>query len=202
MEWKPTLQGTYGPNMNAFWWVVGEIYSTRVAWSNSTNGTEVRMNERTYEQKDENYIAQGINAGGLMSLRRTKSAIISWAGSNRFHFSDMHQGMSAMGPSKVNMKPFGHHIVCMWPIVFELQWMSEKEFYLLNDSDLDLKIWSLLKWVTKAKWAMSLENLFLPYANNKGADQPAHPHSLISAFVICCLESIISVVSMCKISSL
>ena len=23
----------------------------------------------------------------------------------------------------------------------------------------------------------------LPYANNKGADQPAHPHSLISAFV-------------------
>ena len=23
----------------------------------------------------------------------------------------------------------------------------------------------------------------MPYANNKGADQPAHPHSLISAFV-------------------
>ena len=28
-------------------------------------------------------------------------------------------------------------------------------------------------------------------ANNKGADQPAHPRSLISAFVICLLESII-----------
>ena len=28
MEWKPTLQGTYGPNMNVFWWVVGEIYPT------------------------------------------------------------------------------------------------------------------------------------------------------------------------------
>ena len=25
-------------------------------------------------------------------------------------------------------------------------------------------------------WAMSWENLFMPYANNKGADQPAHPH--------------------------
>ena len=24
----------------------------------------------------------------------------------------------------------------------------------------------------------------MPYANNKGADQPAHPHSLISAFVV------------------
>ena len=29
-------------------------------------------------------------------------------------------------------------------------------------------------------------------ANNTGADQPAHPHSLISAFVIRFLESIIS----------
>ena len=28
-------------------------------------------------------------------------------------------------------------------------------------------------------------------ANNKGADQPAHPHSLISAFVVCVLEGII-----------
>ena len=30
------------------------------------------------------------------------------------------------------------------------------------------------------------------YANNKGADQPVHPHSLISTFVIRFLESIIS----------
>ena len=28
MEWKLTFQGTYGPNMNAFWWVVGEICPT------------------------------------------------------------------------------------------------------------------------------------------------------------------------------
>ena len=31
----------------------------------------------------------------------------------------------------------------------------------------------------------------LPYANNKGADQPAHPRSLISAFVVRCLDNII-----------
>ena len=30
----------------------------------------------------------------------------------------------------------------------------------------------------------------MPYANNKGADQPAHPRSLISAFVVRCLVSI------------
>ena len=30
----------------------------------------------------------------------------------------------------------------------------------------------------------------LPYANNKGADQPAHPRSLIGAFVVRCLDII------------
>ena len=31
----------------------------------------------------------------------------------------------------------------------------------------------------------------MPYANNKGADQPAHPRSLISTFVVRCLDSMI-----------
>ena len=39
-------------------------------------------------------------------------------------------------------------------------------------------------------------------ANNKGADQPAHPHSLISAFVVRCLYSVMSLVSVTKISSI
>ena len=51
-------------------------------------------------------------------------------------------------------------------------------------------------------WATSWENLFLSYANNKSADQPAHPCSLISTFVIPCLDSIIPLVSISKISSL
>ena len=42
----------------------------------------------------------------------------------------------------------------------------------------------------------------MPYANNKGADQPAHPRSLISAFVVRCLDSVMSLVSVTKISSL
>ena len=33
----------------------------------------------------------------------------------------------------------------------------------------------------------------MPYANHKGADQPAHPRSLISIFVIRCLDSIMPV---------
>ena len=33
-------------------------------------------------------------------------------------------------------------------------------------------------------WASMRENLFSVFANNKSADQPAHPRSLISAFVI------------------
>ena len=42
----------------------------------------------------------------------------------------------------------------------------------------------------------------MPYVSNKGADQPAHPRSLISTFVVRCLDSIISLVSISKISSL
>ena len=40
------------------------------------------------------------------------------------------------------------------------------------------------------------------YANNKGADQPAHARSLISAFVVRCLDSVMSQVYVTKISSL
>ena len=42
----------------------------------------------------------------------------------------------------------------------------------------------------------------MSYANNKGADQPAHPLSLISAFVVSCLDSIISLDSIAEISRL
>ena len=42
----------------------------------------------------------------------------------------------------------------------------------------------------------------MSYADNKDADQPAHPRSLISAFVVRCLDSVMSLVSVTKISSL
>ena len=42
----------------------------------------------------------------------------------------------------------------------------------------------------------------MPYANKKGADQLAHPRSLISAFVVRCLDSIIPLVSISNFSSL
>ena len=42
----------------------------------------------------------------------------------------------------------------------------------------------------------------MSYANNKGADQLAHPRSLISAFVVRCLDSIISLDSIAEISRL
>ena len=47
------------------------------------------------------------------------------------------------------------------------------------------------------------EKMYLmSYANNKCADQPAHPRSLISAFIVRCLDSIISLDSIAKISRL
>ena len=46
------------------------------------------------------------------------------------------------------------------------------------------------------------KTVLMSYANNKGADQPAHPRSLISTFVVCCLDGVMSLVSVTKISSL
>ena len=40
----------------------------------------------------------------------------------------------------------------------------------------------------------------MTYANNKGADQPAHPHSLISTFIVRCLDSIICILGLSKVS--
>ena len=41
---------------------------------------------------------------------------------------------------------------------------------------------------------------FMLYANNKNVDKPAHPHSLISVFVIPCLDNIIPIFAISKIS--
>ena len=40
----------------------------------------------------------------------------------------------------------------------------------------------------------------MPYANNKGADQPAHPRSLISTFTVRCLDSMIYIFAISKVS--
>ena len=38
------------------------------------------------------------------------------------------------------------------------------------------------------------------YAINKGADQPAHPRSLISNFLVRCLDTVIALASITEIS--
>ena len=61
---------------------------------------------------------------------------------------------------------------------------------------------------TKVKFLLPLrifgpghaKTCLLPYAKNKGADQPAHPRSLTSAFVVRSLDSIISLDSIAEIS--
>ena len=42
---------------------------------------------------------------------------------------------------------------------------------------------------TEFIWVESPENLTKSHVNNKGADRPAQPHNLISAFIIIPLES-------------
>ena len=57
-------------------------------------------------------------------------------------------------------------------------------------------------WHEEVLWAMSWENLFMLYKKNKGVDQPVHPRSLISTFVVCCLCSIIPLLAIAEISRL
>ena len=49
--------------------------------------------------------------------------------------------------------------------------------------------------------ALTRENLFSGFANNTSSDQPAHPRSLISAFIIRFLESTISKLDTSEISN-
>ena len=48
----------------------------------------------------------------------------------------------------------------------------------------------------------AMRKCVMSYANNKGTDQLAHPCNLISAFVVRCLDSVMYLVSVTKISSL
>ena len=43
---------------------------------------------------------------------------------------------------------------------------------------------------------------FMPCANNKDADQPAHPRSLISIFIVRSLDSIMPILATSKVSRL
>ena len=58
------------------------------------------------------------------------------------------------------------------------------------------------EFVTKALEPGHEKMCLMAYANNKDADLPAHPHSLISAFVVRCLDSIISLDSIAENSRL
>ena len=40
----------------------------------------------------------------------------------------------------------------------------------------------------------------MPYVNDIGADQPAHPRTLISTFVVRCLDSMIFILAIPKVS--
>ena len=72
----------------------------------------------------------------------------------------------------------------------------------IHCSQLFYNIGEIMKKYDLVKEPRHEKNLLMPYANNKDADQPAHPCSLISAFVVCCLDSIISLVFISETSSL
>ena len=71
-----------------------------------------------------------------------------------------------------------------------------------DKSECRIWLWSSLSAYTNFYLSRAMRKCVMWYANNKGADQPAHPRSLISAFVVHCLDSIISLASIAEISRL
>ena len=61
----------------------------------------------------------------------------------------------------------------------------------LCDKNRNLKSWLKYTLNRKAYEPGHEKMCLMSYANNKGVDQPAHPRSLISTFVVRCLDSII-----------
>ena len=77
---------------------------------------------------------------------------------------------------------------------------SDEPLYIQNHAIMNNVKWKLYQ-KSKNTWAIPWENLLMPYANNKGADQLAHLGGLISAFVVRCFHSIIPLVSISEILS-
>ena len=75
--------------------------------------------------------------------------------------------------------------------------MSYNGSNLHDDSILRIDTRTCMLVMSGFNWASTLGNLTLLLAKNKGADQPAHPRSLISSHVICYLKSIAVNFSLC-----
>ena len=95
------------------------------------------------------------------------------------------------------------HIACSFDdILLYFQKMTGFDTRLLF-AQLSVQLCKVGKYeIILAGWMSHVMNLLMPYATNKCADQHAHPRSLISAFIVPCLDSIILLVSITEISSL
>ena len=106
-----------------------------------------------------------------------------------------------------------------WPLHYPLSWsviwhcLSYIMVALVSCSSLDLikaNTMEILTFYDNIKLAdievhlnlsQAIRKCLMPYANNKGADQPAHPRCLISAFAIRCQDRIIPLVYISEIST-
>ena len=79
--------------------------------------------------------------------------------------------------------------------------MRRLKFESFLNTELNARFRSIL-WcrVESIIWARSCEKCLMSYANNKGADQLAHPRSLIRTFVVRCLDSMICILAISKVS--
>ena len=95
---------------------------------------------------------------------------------------------------KCNIRP-NSHLTIQFPLVLTFYHLATGVSMLFLTVQYGKPFYYLLCKKISYIWATSWENLLMLYANNKGADQPVNARSLISAFVVRCLDSIIYLIS-------
>ena len=71
---------------------------------------------------------------------------------------------------------------------------SKFQSFAVNALEGVVETWTILCGPGHAKTCL------MTYANNKSADQPAHQRSLISTFLVRCLDSMICILALSKVS--
>ena len=95
------------------------------------------------------------------------------------------------------------HVLRRGIVASSLKILCETFNQLKTYGQTNMNVFVLSLW-GKYRWGLigpgHAETCLMSYANNKGADQLSHPRSLISIFVVRCLDSMIYILPLSKVS--
>ena len=137
--------------------------------------------------------------GTFRQKARSLAHLNGWACAVKICHDGMLEDTNSLDSAQLTNTALNHmEYWITWRSLREQEWFLS--FWKLYNFSYNYQHWCPL--CLSLIWAMSWENPIMPSANNKDTDQPAHPRSPISTFVVHCLDSIIPLVSILAISCL